>query len=354
MRSISDTLERLKAWTDAFQMAPAADVIDRLDELDRFGSNPGDLRARTYVPKGIAAGAPLVVVLHGCTQTAAAYDHGAGWSRLADAHGFALLFPEQRRSNNPNLCFNWFQPEDNRRGRGEALSIRQMVAAMQLAHGTDPERVFVTGLSAGGAMTAAMLAIYPEVFAGGAILAGVPYGAADTVSQALDRMRGHGLPEAQALAARVRGASIHHTRWPILSLWHGREDTTVDAANAEAISAQWRALHDIDPHAFRVDVADGHPRRIWHDRAGRDVIEEYDLADMGHGTPLATLGPDGLGVEGPHMIEAGISSTHHIARFWGILDASPVAAVEPPEEVVPDAAFSSLFDSALRVVGLMR
>src|SRR4029453_18745537 len=88
---------------------------DRLSDLAAFGSNPGQLRARTYTPDNLSAGAPLVVVLHGCTQTAADYDYGSGWSSLADRYGFALLFPEQQRSNNSNLCFNWFAPGDLRR-----------------------------------------------------------------------------------------------------------------------------------------------------------------------------------------------------------------------------------------------
>jgi poly(hydroxyalkanoate) depolymerase family esterase len=132
--------------------------------------------------------------MHGCTQTAAGYDMGAGWSEMADRHGFALLFPEQQRQNNPNLCFNWFSPQDNRRGSGEALSIRQMIAAVAGAHPIDPARIFVTGLSAGGAMASVMLATYPEVFAGGAIIAGLPYGCASTIPQAFDRMRGRGIP----------------------------------------------------------------------------------------------------------------------------------------------------------------
>ena len=101
-------------------------------------------------------------MLHGCTQTAADYDQGSGWSQLADRHGFVLLYPEQNRANNANLCFNWFEPGDIARGKGEALSIRQMIGAVAVAHGMDRDRVFVTGLSAGGAMASVMLATYPE------------------------------------------------------------------------------------------------------------------------------------------------------------------------------------------------
>ncbi len=142
----------------------------------------------TYLPPDVSAPCALMVVLHGCTQNAASYDRGAGWSTLAERFGFALLLPEQQRTNNPNGCFNWFQTGDIERGHGEALSIRQMVSKMVSDHGIDPARVFVTGLSAGGAMTSVMLATYPEVFAGGAIIAGLPYGAANNVQQAFENM----------------------------------------------------------------------------------------------------------------------------------------------------------------------
>ena len=149
----------------------------RLTETVGFGTNPGDLKMFSYLPRDQRARQklPLVVVLHGCTQNAARYDTGAGWSTLATRYGFALLMPEQKPSNNANTCFNWFNPEDIARGSGEALSIRQMIARMAREHGIDQKRVFITGLSAGGAMTAVMLATYPEVFAGGAIIAGLPY-----------------------------------------------------------------------------------------------------------------------------------------------------------------------------------
>src|ERR1700677_3699822 len=188
MRSLSDTIERLAAFRARrdVQMPAAAD--DRLRDFPEFGSNPGALRARIFVPSSLTKDAPLVVVLHGCTQTAAAYDHGSGWSQLAEREGFALLFPEQQRANNPNLCFNWFVPGDIRRDGGEALSICQMIDAVLATYRLDRSRIFVTGLSAGGAMASAMLATYPELFAGGAIIAGLPHGSARSVQQAFDAM----------------------------------------------------------------------------------------------------------------------------------------------------------------------
>jgi poly(hydroxyalkanoate) depolymerase family esterase len=288
---------------------------DRLSDLTQFGSNPGQLRARIYTPADLPAGAPLVVVLHGCTQTAADYDHGSGWSSLADRHGFALLFPEQQRSNNPNLCFNWFRPGDCRRDDGEPLSIRQMIETFAASRDLDRRRIFVTGLSAGGAMSSVMLAAYPEVFAGGAIIAGLPYGCAKTIPEAFDRMQGKGLADGDGL---VRGASGHSGPWPIVSVWHGSADQTVHPDNAEAIVRQWRLVHGLDEAPARTEVIDTYPRRTWCDGNGRAVIEMYTITGMGHGTPLATQGAEGCGASGPHMLEASISSTQRIAEFWGL------------------------------------
>ncbi|MEE4376161.1 MAG: PHB depolymerase family esterase, partial [Candidatus Competibacteraceae bacterium] len=149
-----------------------------LEEITDFGSNPGNLRMFIGMPDELPEGVPLVVALHGCTQTAAAFDNETGWAKYAALWRFALLLPEQRRINNGQRCFNWFRHTDATRDQGEALSIRQMIAALQTLHAINPERIYITGLSAGGAMTSVMLATYPEVFAGGAIMAGVPYGCA--------------------------------------------------------------------------------------------------------------------------------------------------------------------------------
>ncbi|UYY58180.1 alpha/beta hydrolase family esterase [Sphingomonas sp. S2-65] len=324
MRSLNDTIRRLGALRELTPAMPARQGDDRLADLTGFGSNPGALRARYHVPGELRADAALVVVLHGCTQSAAGYDHGSGWSRLADEHGFAVLFPEQQRANNANLCFNWFSPEDVRRGSGEALSIRQMVAAMIAAHGLDASRVYVTGLSAGGAMASTLLAAYPDVFAGGAIIAGLPFGTARSVPEAFDRMRGHGGPAGGALGALVSAASEHGGPWPTVSVWHGGSDATVAPVNAGLIVEQWRGLHGVPAEPTVSDVVDGHAHQTWRNAEGRTVIEEYRIAGMAHGTPLHTAGSDGCGVAGPYMLEAGISSTRRIAAFWGLLQGEPM------------------------------
>ena len=146
---------------------------------------------------------------------------------------------EQQRSNNPNGCFNWFQPEHSRRNQGEPLSIRQMIEKSVVDHGVDRRQVFITGLSAGGAMASNMLACYPEVFAGGAIIAGLPYGAAATVQQAFETMFQSPSRSAREWGDLVRKASPHRGPWPRVSIWHGNADKTVIPSNALEILKQW-------------------------------------------------------------------------------------------------------------------
>lgn len=319
MRIIFDTMMRLGIFGLA-EDRKTAPHVDRLTDLAAFGTNPGFLQARVHFPPGLPTGAPLVVVLHGCSQTAAEYDQGAGWSTIADRYGFALLFAQQRRYNNPNLCFNWFSPEDSRRDSGEARSIFEMIDTVVGMRDLDRTRIFVTGLSAGGAMAMVMLAVYPEVFAGGAIIAGLPFGVATTPRQAFDRMRGHGGPAAADLGRIVEQASPHAGPWPMLSIWHGTADNTVSASNSAAILEQWRTLHGLGAAPTRSEVVDGHARRVWCDTEGCERIEAFTIRGMGHGTPLDT-GLGGCGQRGDYMLDVRVSSTKRIAGFWGLVPA---------------------------------
>ena len=361
MRSLSDTLERL-ARLRSIKPAPPAGSI--LRKLDHFGDNPGALAAWQHIPKQLPAAPPLVVVLHGCTQTAAGYDAGSGWSALAEDYGFMVLFPEQNRQNNANLCFNWFNAADTRRDQGEARSIRQMIASVVADHGIDERRIYITGLSAGGAMANAMLACYPEVFAGGAIIAGLPYAAASTVPEAFDRMRGQGLPGASRLQASLRAASRHDGAWPTVSVWHGTSDNTVAPDNASAIVAQWRGVHAVADQPTEVEAIDRHSRSVWRDDRGMEAIELYRISGMGHGTPIDTS--SGYGRAAPFMLDVGMSSTVQIARSWGLAAsferrdrprASPPAeraAAQQPLSGGSGNGIQSVIENALRSAGLMK
>ena len=371
IRSLQDTITRLARIRVSALQEPAW-TASTLSVLDNFGPNPGNLHGKFYVPKSFVKGSALVVVLHGCTQSPEGYDRGAGWSKAADEHGFALLFPEQQRANNPKLCFNWFLPTDVSRDQGEARSIREMVAEMHARFETDPARVFVTGLSAGGAMAAVMLASYPEIFAGGGIIAGLPFGSAHSVPEAFDRMRGHGGPSVKALSEVVRSASSHSGPWPTLSIWHGTGDTTVDPSNAQDLVDQWRTLHGASKLPCKTDEVEGFPHRVWCDPAGREVIEEFAITGFAHGTPLDVSHPEFGELAGPYMLDAGISSPRHILRFWGRKPAGakashvtrpverrPRAASRSstsrrPQAVNPTANVTRTIEEALRAAGLLR
>jgi len=299
----------------------SADVSSPLEEVTGFGDNPGNLRMFAFVPAQLQKPRALVVVLHGCGQTAAAYDLGAGWSTLARHYGFALLMPEQQRVNNGNTCFNWFNPEDTARDSGEARSIREMIAHMVKTHRIDSRRVFITGLSAGGGMTSVMLATYPEVFAAGAIIAGLPYGIASNLREALDGMFHSPVRPTRELGDLVRNASDYRGPWPKISVWHGSADRTVNPGNANEIVKQWLDLHDLPEAPMAETNVDGYPRQAWWNKDGETLVEFYAITDMAHGTPLGLADNDQrYGVEGAFLIEAGISSSYHIAKFFGLTD----------------------------------
>ncbi len=327
-------------------------------EVTGFGSNPGNLRMFKYVPAGLPANAPLVVALHGCSQTAASYDAETGWQMLADRWQFALLLPQQQSGNNASGCFNWFEIGDTARGQGEALSIKQMVDRMLADHGGDPSRVYATGLSAGGAMTAAMLAAYPDVFAGGAILSAIPYRCATSQSTAFSCMNpGSDLTPAQ-WGDKVRAASSHSGPWPIVSIWHGDADYAVRPANLAESMEQWTNVHGIDQAAEVSDTVAGYPHKVYKDGAGNARVETYSIAGMGHGTPVDPgAGESQCGTAGAYILDVNICSSYYIGHFWGLdnLDGyAPSVALTAPADGADVSGAVALAATASDDVGVAR
>ena len=315
-------------------------VRSPLVETGAFGTNPGALRMFSFVPGSVPHRPALVVVLHGCGQTAAGYDLGAGWSTLAKRYGFALLMPEQQPTNNPATCFSWFNPDDAARDRGEAFSIRNMIARMVAIHGIDRRRVYITGLSAGGAMTSVMLATYPEMFAGGAVIAGLPFGVAGNMREALRGMMASAPRPAAELGDAVRNASRHKGPWPKISVWHGSADRTVNPGNADEIVKQWLDVHHLPLAPMSEGTVDGYPRQIWWNADGETVVESYTITNMAHGAPLGTAdNGQRIGAEGAFLIEAGISSSYHIANFFGLTQrVQQPKAASPSAKLIPEVS----------------
>lgn len=306
-------------------------------EIERFGTNPGSLQMFTYIPRAIGRNPPLVVVLHGATQTAADYAHGSGWLTLAERYGFALLFPQQRRSNNALTCFHWYRPRDTERGQGEARSIWQMVERVVADHNIDRGSLFVTGLSAGGAMTNVMLATYPEVFTAGAIIGGLPYAAASNLEEALRSMSPGTKRASGDWGDRVRAASTNTGPWPRISIWHGDADTTVHFVNAGETLKQWVNVHGLPQQPTFSEQMTGCNREVWCNERGESQIERYGIPRMQHGTPLEP-GNNGAkcGTVGKYFLDVGISSSWLIAKFWGLVDVCTVA-LNPPHALIPTA-----------------
>jgi poly(hydroxyalkanoate) depolymerase family esterase len=236
-----------------------------------------------FVPPGLPSGAPLVVVLHGCTKTAASYSTQTEWGNLGQRFGFAVAFAEQRSANNSLSCFNWFQPSDTSRGQGEALSIKQMVDHMQSAHGSDPARTFVTGISAGGIMTEVMMATYPDVFAGGAVMSGAPYACAASLTEANTCQMGNVSRTPQQWGTLVRNAFPGYAGpYPRLVAFHGSMDTTVAPADLQQSVDQWSNVLGIDETPEVNETFRTATHKVFRDAGGRSLIETYLVNGMGH------------------------------------------------------------------------
>ncbi len=295
-----------------------------LTQVTNFGKNPGDLQMCVYSPNGLPANRPLVVALHGCTQQAKDYGDGPGWTKLADEYRFALLLPHQTQANNPFQCFNWFEPNDVKRHdatgtTGEAASIWAMIQKMQTDYQTDPKQVYVTGLSAGGAMTAALLAAYPEVFKGGAIVAGIPAGCAQGMADGFVCMKTGKDLSPQEWGDRVRATAPGHTVGdgvPKVAIWQGLTDGTVKPMNAGELVDQWTNVIGIDQTPDKTDPVNGADYKGYTDSSGTVLVEKYLIAGMDHGVAVDPI--HGCGKAAPFILDKGICSSRLIVKFWGL------------------------------------
>lgn len=294
---------------------------NQLERVASFGSNPGNLSMHKFIPDNMPQNAPLIVSLHGCTQGADTYSTN-GWKEVAEYFKFYVLFPEQTKGNHDYSCFNWYEPGDNKRDHGEAKSIKSMIDNMIASHSIDQGRIFVEGLSAGGYMTAIMLASYPDIFAGGAIHAGGPSYCASNrpevnkcMSGGIDRS-----PDIWGQLVREQGFSGYTGPWPKVSIWHGTADTTVNPMNQRELVEQWTNVHGIDQVVDKADSVMGYPHEEYHDNQGNVLVETYSITGMGHATPVdpGFAETNGCGSSGDYIKDQNICAVYYIARFWGL------------------------------------
>lgn len=334
-----------------------------LTQVTSFGSNPGNLKMFTYVPAGLASGAPLVVAMHGCTESASVYSTQTEWGNLADRFQFAVVFPEQQTANNSSRCFNWFQPGDIARDQGEALSIKQMVDTMKSTRGSDPARIFATGMSAGGLMTEVMMAAYPDVFAGGGVNSGGPYQCATSLPATSACQQGNVSRTPQQWGDLVRNAFPGFAGpFPRLVAFHGSTDSTVAPADLQQSVDQWSNVLGIDEIADVNETFRTATHKVFRDAGGRSMIETYLVSGMGH---ALTVDPgsnvDQGGATGAFCEDHDIYSSFYAAQFFGLLTANqggdtvaPTVSVTSPANGATVSGTIAVTASASDNVGVTR
>jgi poly(hydroxyalkanoate) depolymerase family esterase len=256
------------------------------------GSAPGG--PLVHVPARLPDGAaPLVVMLHGCTQTAASFAAATRMSEAADRHGFVVLYPEQAREANVQGCWNWFEPAHQARDAGEpgaiAAATRRIVAG-EAGVAVDPRRVLVAGLSAGGAMAAIMGAAYPDLFAAVAVHSGLPYRAATS------------LPDAFTAMARGPSDLVAVADAPPTIVIHGSADRTVAPVNGVAILRQRLGRDPGRPSGTVRGTVEGgfaYTRRRWGNE-----LEHVEVEGLGHAWSGGAAGAPHADPRGPSANDA--------------------------------------------------
>lgn len=304
-----------------------AQETDSLRQLDHFGKNPGNLAMYLYGNLGRpdSIRKPLVVVLHGCGQTAAEVARLTGWNKVAALNDFAVLYPQQRVLNNMSTCFNWFRKNDVDKGIGEGESIYQAIRYLIHTYPIDSNRIFITGLSAGAAMAVVMMATHPEQFRGGAIFAGGAYKLADNAFESVGAMLGTKKLDKSELVRLVKEQNPGYTgTYPSMIIYQGLDDMVVNHKNARLLIEQWTGLYGCDDIPDKTD----HPfmgvndirRMEYADSSGKVVLTYYEVDNLGHRI-LVNPGPapEQGGEAGTYGAARGFHSTWQTAKDFGIL-----------------------------------
>lgn len=258
-------------------------------------TNQAGTRAyKLYIPSGYRGQAlPLIIMLHGCTQTPDDFAAGTRMNVLAEKEGFFVVYPAQATPANQSKCWNWFKATDQYRGRGEPSIIADITRQIVSTYHLNARRVYVAGLSAGGAMAMIMGVSYPDLYAAIGVHSGLAYGSAHDLPSALAAMQ-HGGTTARRRNSRTPATGMCSRIVPTI-VFHGDRDTTVHPRNADQVLAQWVAIHarggpdtvagtPLRVIARRGQVPDGHvyTRFLYHDADGHVVLEKWLVHGAGH------------------------------------------------------------------------
>ena len=299
-------------------------------ETCAYGNQAGKRTYKCYVPARVGATPPpLVVMLHGCTQSADDFAAGTRMNRLADEHGFLVVYPEQATSANPSKCWNWFKAQDQLRDAGEPSLIAGIVREVAARHGVDRRRIFVAGLSAGAAMAVILGETYPELFAGVGAHSGLPYRSAHDIPSAMAAMKGgrSGIASLKAVSCRGASSKAKIAQAVPTIVFHGDRDHTVQRANGIEIAKQARHAHAATAAnlALRDSTERGTSRggknfsRTLHtDAAGRVCVEAWTVHDAGHAWA-------GGSASGSYTDASGPDASAEMVRFFLALSSAGAA-----------------------------
>jgi poly(hydroxyalkanoate) depolymerase family esterase len=282
--------------------------------VERSYTNSSGTRSyKLYIPSGYTGQAvPLIVMLHGCTQNPDDFATGTRMNELSEEHTFLVAYPAQAGNANMQKCWNWFQASDQQRGRGEPSLIagitRQVVEEYEVAEG----RVYVAGMSAGGAMAAIMGATYPDLYAAIGVHSGLAPGSANDMSSAFTAMRQGG-----PVVASRRAPNGESTKIVPTIVFHGDRDTTVHPRNGERLMAHPDIAGGQNGSSPRVRTRQGrvpggyeYTRFTYRDETGRDIVERWSVHGLGHAW-------SGGSYPGSYTDPKGPDASAEMVRFFG-------------------------------------
>lgn len=271
---------------------------------DTFACPQGEIAYRLYTPRGSAGRRmPLVVMLHGCSQTAVDFATGTNMNRLADEMGVLVLYPQQSPTANIGLCWNWHDPRNQARGGGEAEMIAALTRHAILLGRANPSRVYIAGISAGGTAAAIIGAAYPDLFAAVGVHSGVPLGSIRSLRAAVSAMRGK---------PRAHIATKLPPQLPTI-VFHGDKDRVVHPSNAGGFLGN---LERSRPGPLVCRITSGRTDRgrdftcrTYKTRTGRILLEDWTVHGCGHGW-------SGGRAAGSHTDPAGPDASREMLRFF--------------------------------------
>jgi poly(hydroxyalkanoate) depolymerase family esterase len=278
-----------------------------------YASEAGSRAYKLYVPSGYAGQAlPLVVMLHGCTQSPDDFAAGTQMNELAEEQMFLVAYPAQPQSANASKCWNWFSAGDQQRDQGEPSLIAGITRQVMRDFPVEPGRVYIAGLSAGGAAAAIMGSTYPDLYAAIGVHSGLACGAASDLPSAFAAMRGG----SHSAGSRRNGGSAGAV--PTI-VFHGDRDTTVSPINGDQVIAQARVATDLRTTTSRGQAPGGisYTRTVETDESGRPVLEQWVLHDAGHAW-------SGGSAAGSYTEPRGPDASREMMRFF--LEQSTTAA----------------------------